>query len=70
MHFDNQIRLAFKANPRQRRQCDVAVFHAHTIRESTIRLEQIGVGLVATETKARRNRERHLVTAVRHAATR
>ena len=42
-HFGDQIRLAFKANPRQRWQSNEAFLDAHAVREATVRLEQIGV---------------------------
>ena len=47
VHLGDQIRLAFKADTRQRRQRDVSILDAHTVGESAIGLKQIRIRLVA-----------------------
>jgi hypothetical protein len=49
LHFAVQVSLAFEANPRKVGQGHIALFHLDAVRESTERLEQVGIGFVAAE---------------------
>ena len=61
--------LALEADAGQIRQRHVAVLHPHAVREPAERLEQVGVRLVAAQSQARGDVKRHLVPAVRNAAS-
>lgn len=47
---------------------DMAIFHLHRVRETAVRLEQIGIAFIATKAKACGNVQGHLVTPMRDAA--
>src|SRR4051794_4451695 len=67
-HNLDQIGLALEADAGQVGQRHVAVLDLDAIGEAAEGLEQVGVALVAAESEAGRNVERHLVPAVRDAA--
>src|SRR5579872_2152381 len=68
LHFLVEIGLPFKADARQIRHRDVPVFDTHTVRKTTIGLEQIGIAFIATKPEAGGDVERHLMAAMRDAA--
>src|SRR3954470_8835720 len=67
-HFLDQVRLPLETDAGQVGQRHVAVLDLDAIGEAAEGLEEVGVGLVASEPEAGRDVERHLVPAVRDAA--
>ena len=68
-HLSIQITFSLEADARKLGQHDVAVVDFDPVGEPAIRLKEIRVRLVASEPQAGRNRERHLVAAMRHTGT-
>ena len=68
LHMRIKVGLAFKANARQIRQGHMAVYHLDAVRETAKGLKQVGVGLIAAQSQACSDVQRHLVAAVRNAA--
>src|SRR5215831_4395891 len=69
LHLGIEIGLAFEAYAGEIRHGDAAVLDAHAIGETAIGLEQIRITLIAPEAEAGRDVQRHLVPAMRDAAT-
>src|SRR5438552_6634691 len=68
LHLGIEIGFALKADARQIRHRDDAVLDANAVGETAIGLEQVGIALIAAETKTGRDVERHLMPAMRDAA--
>ena len=69
-HDRMQARLCLDADARDVGQRDVAINDGRVVGKAAERLEHVRVGLVAAESEAGGNVERHLVAAVRDAAAR
>src|SRR3954451_16502339 len=66
-HLLDQVRLAFKTDPRNVGHDDMAVLHPHPVWEAAIRLEEVRIAFIAAEPKACRDVQRHLMAAMRDA---
>src|SRR6516164_6956758 len=67
LHLLIEIRFAFKPDAGQIRHDDVAILDTDAVGETAIGLEQVGIALIAAETEAGRDVERHLMAAMRDA---
>src|ERR1700690_180351 len=70
LHLTEEIGFSFEADTGKIWHRDVPIFHAHTVRETAIGLEQVGIALVAAEPETGGDIERHLMSAMRDAAAR
>src|SRR6476660_8085879 len=69
-HLGIEIGLSLEPDARQVRHGDVTVLDTNAVREAAIRLEQIGIALIAAEPKAGGNIQGHLMSAMRNASAR
>src|SRR6478672_6069448 len=69
-HLSIEIRFSLEPDARQVRHGDVTVLDTNAVGETAIRLEQIGIALIAAEPEAGGNIQGHLMSAMRSASAR
>src|ERR1700730_11540813 len=68
-HHAEQFVFGFKADARNFRKANIAVFHGEAVRESTKGLEDSRVRFVASQSQSSSDVQRHLVATVRNATS-